>query len=222
MYIIRRFSFAVALIAAALLSGLALFVSTMPISFLHGYRFVFSVTFFGHFFEFFCGIFLALVILKKEKNGAIALPGKKYTLAGAAGILLCIAVLVASNNMNDPEQAVQFFLINNFILPVPVAVLYYGLICEKTALANMLSFKWLGLLGRTSYAFYLVHMIVIESLALPFIAPYFTSHKNWYVLMVFMLTQIIAFCIYTFYEEPLNKWIRKRYGVKKLGDKRAL
>ena len=242
MYLVRKINFIAALLFAALLLGIALFISILPISLLHSARFVFSVTFFGHFFEFFCGIFLALVILKKEKclqqsqnkaekqsalicasprenfaqKGTVALTGTKYTLAGIAGIVIAMGVLVISNNMNNPTQAIQFFLINNFILPVPVAVLYYGLICERSFLAKILSFKWMGLLGRTSYAFYLVHMIMIESVAVPFILPYFKAAPNFYVVIVFILTQIAAFCIYAFYEQPLNKWIRSKYSVQRV------
>ncbi len=212
MYLVRKINFITALLSGTLLLGVALFISTLHISLLHTGHFVFSVTFFGHFFEFFCGIFLALQILKREQKGRVALTGKKYTLAGIAGIIAAMGVLVLSNNMNDPNQATEFFLINNFILPIPVALLYYGLICEKTILAKTLSFKWMGLLGRTSYAFYLVHMIVIESVAVPFILPYFSGYPNLYVLIVFCLTQCIAFNIYIFYEEPLNRWIRKKWS----------
>ncbi len=220
MYLVSKFNFYVSLLSAALLMCAASFIATLPISFLHTFRFIFSVTFFGHFFEFFCGIFLALVILKKEKMGTLALQGIKYTTAGVAGIVIAIGILVASNNMNDPNQATQFFLINNFILPMPVAVLYYGLMCERSGLATFLSFKWLGLLGRTSYAFYLVHTMIIDMVATAFIQPYFLRYYNLYVVIVFILTQIVAFCIYILYEEPLNKWIRKKFAAQKAtGDK---
>lgn len=210
MYLVSRFNYYVSLLAAAVLMGIALYISTLPFSLLHTFRFVFAVTFFGHWFEFFCGIYLALVILKKEKAGPIAVKGIQYTTAGVVGIMAAIGVLVLSHNMNDPAQATQFFLINNFILPVPVAVLYYGLMCEQSVLASFLSLKWLGVLGRTSYSFYLVHTMVIEMLATPFLLPYFSNCYNLYVIIVFVLTQAIALLIYVLYEEPLNRWIRKK------------
>jgi peptidoglycan/LPS O-acetylase OafA/YrhL len=204
----------VALFLGGLLLGVALLMSTQPVSFLHTPQFVFSVTYFGHFFEFFCGIFLALIILKKEKMGVIVLAGKKNTIAGGIGILVCMCILVFTGN-NNPNHALPYYLINNFILPVPVAIMYYGLICEKSGLAAFLSLKWMGLLGRTSYAFYLVHMIVIESVALPYIAPHFTGYRNLYVLTIFLLCQLIAFFIFVFYELPLNKIIRANFSAKK-------
>lgn len=219
MYLIRRFNYVIALLFAVSLSGIALLISTFPISFLHTSQFVFSVTFFGHFFEFFCGILLALILLKKKSTDSITLKGKRYTIAGIAGILLCIAILLYSNNMNDINQQPQFILINNFILPIPVAILYYGLIREKSIVSWFLSGKLMGLLGRTSYTFYLAHVMIIDYIAMPFLESRFHQSYNLFVLLVFILTQLIAFFIYSFYEEPLNRWIRKKLITTSPDDK---
>lgn len=213
MYLVRRFNFVVSLLFGALLLCMALFIATWPVSLLHTGQFVFSVTFFGHFFEFYCGIFLALLMLKRKHAHGFYLKGKKYTILGSIGILTTTGILILSNNMNDPAQATQFILINNFILPVAVAVFYFGLMVEKSITASVLSSKLFTLLGRTSYAFYLVHVIVIESIAAPFIAVNFKQHYNVYVLLVFILTQLIAFFIFVFYEEPVNRYIRKKFGA---------
>ena len=214
MYLVRRYNYFISLLFGILLTGIALWISSAPISLLHTYNFVFSVTFFGHFFEFFCGIFLALIILKHEKKDTIFLKGYKWTTLGFFGIALAIGILLFSNNMNDPGRSVQFYLINNFILPVPIATLYYGLICERTWAYRFLSTKIMRLLGRTSYAFYLVHMIIIESLAIPFLLPLAKGCYNLYVLLTFLLVQLIALLIFVFYEEPLNIFIRKKLGPK--------
>ena len=210
MYLIRRFNYLVALLFGASLLGMALLISILPISFLHKPHFVFTITFFGHFFEFFCGIFLALLILKK-KTQPFSLTGKNYTITGSIGILAAISILLISNNMNDPNRASQFIFINNFILPLPITLFYYGLIREKSRTSYILSTPLLQILGRTSYAFYLVHMIVIESIAAPFIEIHFQNHHNLYVLLVFVLTQCIAFFIFRFYEEPFNLFIRAKF-----------
>ncbi|MDB5200408.1 MAG: acyltransferase [Chitinophagaceae bacterium] len=217
MYLIRRFNFFTSLLFGIFLLAAALCISYAPISFLHSPDFIFADTFFGHFFEFYCGIFLALLILNRENNGNLVLKGSTWTLAGCIGIFISIGILILSNNMNDPTQRIEFILINNFILPIPVAVLYYGLICEKSWASRFLSIPIMGLLGRTSYAFYLVHMIVIEAIAAPLLSPYFSGYRNLYVLVVFILTQLIALLIFIFYEEPLNIFIRKKFGrVKQL------
>ena len=211
--LIRRFNYFIALLSGGLLLVAALFISILPISFLHTPRFVFSITFFGHFFEFFCGIYLALLILK-SKNKTIDLPGKKFTVIGTAGVLLTMGILIASNNMNDQSRQGQFILVNNFLLPVSVALFYYGLIREQTRTARFLSSPLLQILGRTSYSFYLVHMIVIDFIATPFMAPAFVHHYNLYVILIFILAQLIAFLIFRFYEEPANILIRQKFGRK--------
>jgi peptidoglycan/LPS O-acetylase OafA/YrhL len=211
MLLLRRFRFAAALAFGAILLGLALLVSQLPTSFLHTVRFIFSVTFFGHFFEFFCGIFLALRVLRDRKKGLSELRGKRFTIAGTVGILLSMAILMGTDNMNDPSRPVPFFLVNNFLLPIPIAFFYYGLIREQSRTSRVLSAPLLYLPGRSSYAFYLVHVLVIDVIATPFLAPLFGSHRNWYVLTVFVLVQLIAFFIFALYEEPLNRWIRKKF-----------
>ena len=60
--------------------------------------------------------------------------------------------------------------------------------------------------------FYLLHVMIIESIAVPFIEKHFVGHYNVYVLLVFILTQVLAFIIFAFYEEPLNIYIRKKYA----------
>lgn len=210
MLLVRRFNYIVALLFGASLLGIALAISIFPTSFLHTPRFVFSTSFFGHFFEFFCGIYLALLILKK-RSAAIPLPGRKYTLLGSLAILCTIGILVVSNNMNDQNRQAQFIFVNNFILPVAVTIFYYGLMREKTRTSRILSSPLLQLLGRTSYSFYLVHMVVIDFIARPFLSTHFVNHYNLYVIIVFILAQIAAFAIFKFYEEPFNHFIRDKF-----------
>lgn len=210
MYVIRKKNFMMALLYCCLLSAVALAISFAPVSLLHTPGFVFSVTFFGHFFEFFCGIFLALVILKKEKKGALTITGIRYSLTGAAGILLLFIFMLWKDHTAIANTQATGILVNNFLLPVPVAVLYYGLIREQSLLRKLLSARLVRWLGKTSYAFYLVHMIVIEAIAVPYILPFFKGYYNGYVLLVFVITQCIAWLLFVAYEEPVNNWLRKK------------
>ncbi|MEO7524188.1 MAG: acyltransferase [Ferruginibacter sp.] len=212
MYLVRKFNFATALLFGCSLLGAALIISTLPISLLHTPRFVFSITFFGHFFEFFCGIFLALLILERQKENGLFLKGKKYSIVGGLSILALFGFLIASDNMHAASATSSFIFVNNFILPILIAIFFYGLMLEKTVIANILSSGLMRLLGRTSYAFYLVHAMVIEFIADPFIAVYFKANYNLYVLFVFAFTQLIAFFIFIFYEQPLNRFIRNKFA----------
>jgi peptidoglycan/LPS O-acetylase OafA/YrhL len=215
MFLVRKYNFVSALLSAISLLLVALLISTFPLSFLHTGHFVFTVTFFGHFFEFFCGIFLALIILKRKETNSVFNKGRRFTIYGEAGILLSIGILIFSGNMNDPERQTQFIVINNFVLPVAIALFYFGLITEKSMASRLLSSRVLYYPGRSSYSFYLVHMLVIEAIAIPLIEPHFIMHRNIYVLLVFIVTQLIAFLIFALYEEPVNLYIRKLFAGNK-------
>ncbi|MBA4196703.1 MAG: hypothetical protein C0459_04025 [Chitinophaga sp.] len=209
MYLIRRFNAFTAFLFGVLLLSIALVISTFSFSFYHGYRFIFAISFPGHFFEFFCGMMLALTVLKKKNN--IVYTATNYTALGITGIILSIGILVITNNMNDAERPVSFFLVNNLLLPIPIAVFYYGLITEKSLAATVLSIPLMQWLGKASYAFYLLHSIIIDFVGKPFIEILFKNHYNFYVLTIFAATELIAVAIYYWYEHPLNSWIRKRF-----------
>ena len=91
-------------------------------------------------------------------------------------------------------------VINNLILPCFVALLLLGLIKEKTLFSRLLSTPLFQSLGRSSYAFYLLHMGIFSEL-------YFRVFDAKYILFPFMILVSTAF--YYFVESPLNNWIRK-------------
>jgi len=107
MYLIKRFNVFAALFVGILLLAVSLLISTMPFSFFHGYRFIFAISFPGHFFEFFSGMMLALFVLKKDTK--TTQHKKTFTVSGSIGILFLIGILVVINNMNDPNRPVSFF-----------------------------------------------------------------------------------------------------------------
>jgi len=101
--------------------------------------------------------------------------------------------------------------VNNFLLAVPIAILYYGLMLERTWFSRFLSTPLMQLLGKSSYAFYVLHILVIEYLARPYISRYFTN-SIFYGVVCYLLTAVLSIAIYLFYEHPMNKAIRKKYG----------
>ena len=213
MFLLRRYNFGISLLSGFLLLGLALIISllNLPYLFLQSPEFIFSTTFFGHFFEFFTGAWVALIILKNEKNGNIIVKGYKRTSIGCAGSIILVCLPGVLYHTNVAYQREIYILVNNFILPVFISWWYWGLITEKTILSKLLSVRLLGWLGRTSYAFYLVHIFVIYQLAVPYIRPWLGDHHNLYVVAVFVLAQLVALIIFIFYEEPVNRWIRRKF-----------
>ncbi len=215
MLLIRKFNYFISLAFGVGMLLLAILISVAPFSFLHTPTFVFTTTFFGYFFAFYAGAWLALHILKKEEAGRVKRKGITYTLIGSVGTLIALAAQVYIYRFPVSQNIPALVGVNNFVLPVPVTILYFGLITENTLLARVLSGKLLGLLGRTSYAFYLLHQLFIDLIALPYLSKYFEGHYNLFVIVSFIAVQIMALLIFVFYEEPLNKFIRRRVGAKK-------
>ncbi len=212
---IRRVGFLLPLLCAIVLMMLALFISKLPISFLHTPMFVFTTTYFGHFFEFFAGVFLAVVMIKRENKGRGKQKGFGWTIAGFAGISILIAAMLHVYN-TKPLNLTSIIVINNFLIPIPIAILFYGLMCEDTLLSRLLSGKVIGVFGKSSYSFYLIHMIIITYIGLPLLLPFFGHQRVLCVISTYVLTYAVSIGIFASYEEPLNYFIRKKMiGNKK-------
>jgi peptidoglycan/LPS O-acetylase OafA/YrhL len=208
MVLATRRGFAAALALAAALFGAALAVSTLDIRFLHTPAFVLTTTFFGHFAEFFAGVYLALAVTRLEKSGSLAAAGRWRTTAGLAGVsVLILAMLVIYRRR--PLDYPAIILVNNFLIPAPIALLYSGLIREDTPLSRVLSGKLVRLLGRSSYSFYLLHMLVIDYLSLPLLLAV-PHHRPAVVLATLIVTWALAIALFIGYEEPVNLAIRRR------------
>jgi len=172
-------------------------VTNLP-AFLSGHIFWFVYTFFGRCFEFFFGISLALAILNKR-----IIKGENYTFLGLAGVIGTLVLI-----MTYQSQQFRFgiynpwgLLIYTFILPAFIAVFYYGLIREKTIISKILSSSLMQLLGKSSYAFYLIHVGVI--------AEFLVSLNIFNMPGFFVTLNLIAIGLFLFYEKPLNRIIKK-------------
>jgi peptidoglycan/LPS O-acetylase OafA/YrhL len=215
MVLARRRGFGLAFALGCLLLPAALLISKLGISFLQTPLFVLSTTFFGHWVEFFAGFYLALAVMKLEKQRPVPLPGSRYTLAGVAGVaLLVIAMLlVYRHGPLNRSAIITIIAINNFLIPWPIVLLYWGLIRENTVLARLLSGPVAGLLGRSSYSFYLLHTLLIGYLGVPLLAP-LAGYRPLCVLLTFAVTWLLSIALFVLYEEPVNLFIRRRFKSK--------
>jgi peptidoglycan/LPS O-acetylase OafA/YrhL len=165
-------------------------------------EFVFNYTFFGRATEFFVGMYLAKLVLKRSFEKS---PGRipYKTIIGFAGVVLCI---FAMSQFQFQECSYGTFsaggiIINNLIMPVFIAMLFYGLISEGSFLKNFLASRVMVYLGKTSYVFYLIHVGIFQYLIHALISP--NAFIN-FIIMIFL-----SILIYRTVEEPLNKLIRQ-------------
>jgi peptidoglycan/LPS O-acetylase OafA/YrhL len=202
MLLARRWNFLASFALGWLLLAGAFFVSTLGFRFLGTPGFMFSTTFFGNFLEFFAGFYLALVVMRAENAGTLFARGWRSTGGGVLGVVLLIAIMMLVYRQT-PLHGGRIILINNFLIPFPIALLYWGLIRETTWLSRLLSTRFAGLLGRSSYSFYLLQGVVVSFLP--------TSLSVWSALLVFGLLWAAAILLFIAYEEPVNMRIRNRF-----------
>ena len=193
------------LMALPLLSiGLGLFLvqCCSEVSFygvMHSFDFMFDFTFFGRATEFFIGI--ALVLFVKRTKAVSTKPW--FSCFGGLFIVLSVYALsqlkVGTGNGTDMAMGK---LINTLLLPLfGIAPLYYGLIKEKSWLSRMLSTSFMGLLGKSSYIFYLIHMGIMVDIL----------HKLSLNLgVLFVALNMVAIVLYAYVEKPINLWLLQK------------
>ncbi|MDB5287386.1 MAG: hypothetical protein JWR05_2335 [Mucilaginibacter sp.] len=194
--------------------------------FFGNFTFMMLYTFFGRCFEFFAGIQLALIVKKRNLNGQ-AKTG--YTYLGFGLIFLCVWIMSVLPipkghvaGLHNPLGIVT----NNYLLAVSIALFFYGLLTETTILKKILSNKFVELLGKSSYIFYLIHLGYIADFlhdGFDWLNEYvFTLYDKWEltwhspfqydnlnVLYAFIILNGISILLFKLIEEPLNHYIRK-------------
>lgn len=178
-----------------------LFKNVVIFGFFSTFDFMFLYTFFGRCTEFFIGIALAIYFKhynQSQRNTAY------FTYTGILVIIINIFILTLFKrehvfSLMHPIGKV----VNAFILPLTgIAVLYYGLITEKSLVSRILSSNIFVLLGKSSYIFYLIHLGIFTLLINKF------SDNP---LTIFILLNLLSVLMFRFIEEPLNNFIRNRF-----------
>jgi len=133
---------------------------------------MFLYTFLGRCVEFFIGIGLALIVIRLDDSDRKT---PLFTILGIISMIGAIAIFVIL-----PLEGREFGLFhplgiftNNMVLPIGIAVFYFGLIKEKSIISSFLSTKTMQLLGKSSYIFYLLHIGVVAN---------FTKKWTWYII----------------------------------------
>ncbi|MFD2718928.1 acyltransferase family protein [Hymenobacter monticola] len=169
-------------------------------------RFMLGMTFFGRAAEFFWGMALALWVARQRR--LLARRGR-YTLLGASGIMLYMAATALLGHYCPTcfdRTGVDWYLVETLasstLLPVFICSLFWGLISEQTWLRWLLETRLLTLLGKASYALYLLHLGTVD-----YLFRVYVSNNSLVCLLAYTLLSI---GLYQAVERPLQKWLRAR------------
>jgi peptidoglycan/LPS O-acetylase OafA/YrhL len=200
----RNLRQALFLVAAMLLGGLLLTMLFGPLG-IYGLfanaPFTLYHTIFGRLFEFLAGVYLGYQCM----NATVATKKSwKFTLSGICGILAIVYGLSEVQTYFNVQQAIFHpvgILINNFVLPIAVVSLIYGLISESNWFSRLLSSRPFDVLGKSSYVFYLIHMGVIYDAVV-----FFVPGDKYFI--PFLVLNVLSIVMYYRMEAPLNTWIK--------------
>jgi peptidoglycan/LPS O-acetylase OafA/YrhL len=151
-------------------------------------QYMLTYTFFGRSTEFCTGIFLAMIFKNKKLHTGF------NTYSGAFLILIVMLVMAVFSGELLIEAA-----LNNLILPVCIAILFLGLLKETTWVSGILSARFFNVLGKSSYAFYLIHIGIIQQ----FVQAEITANP----VVLFVILNVIAIGLYYLIEDPLRRLI---------------
>jgi peptidoglycan/LPS O-acetylase OafA/YrhL len=172
-----------------------------PQKYFYPVTFILDSTFPGRATEFLAGVLMAASF--KNTNGSFFRKIPHKTFIGFSGILLtayCIGLFEPT--VYDQGTDVPFGrAIELLILPVFVVIALAGLIQENTKFKQLLSSRFIVLLGNASFAFYLIHI------------SYVSLKLRDYVLLPdrnFVLLWIISITLYLLFEKPVYEFFRKR------------
>ncbi|MBU6325292.1 MAG: acyltransferase [Bacteroidetes bacterium] len=176
-----------------------------PLGVLYPFDFILQSTFFGRFMEFLWGMQLAAV-MRRDLQWDFLLPKKHSTLIGALGITasLYLIGLLEPNIFTHGTDHPLGLLLRATLFPWLVVCLLHGLITERTALQRFLGSPPMELLGKASFAFYLIHISYVN-----------IRIRQWVLLpdRNFVLLWVVSILLYLLFEKPVNQMLRKMIQV---------
>ena len=177
--------------------------------FFDGYIFTANTTFFGRAFEFFCGIFLGFLVKGKYPNFILHRLGKWTQLLGLSIISISLLLLFLIAKRKQLDHAIETWegiAVNNILMPIGIAILYFNLVYSKSFLQKILANKVMVQLGNSTYSFYLLHTSFVLSYIFKFIST------NTFV--VFLVMILISLFFSKMVEQPLAAYFRNKFSVK--------
>ena len=196
--------------AAGLLGlGCALVLLPAPwhrFGFFSSYAFMLEGTFPGRCIEFLGGMYLAWRLAVRPASRArwpvCTTLGLAWWLAGMVAMAMVQARSTWAPGYQLNSLRLLRILLNNVGLVPGFYFLLYGLVQEASALRRLLAGRLFGLLGKASYAFYLLHAGLLTELLHRYVS---TSR-----LVQFGLLNLAAVLLYLSFEKPVNQWLTSR------------
>ncbi|UPL50119.1 acyltransferase family protein [Hymenobacter sublimis] len=189
---------------ALLALGCGLVLVLSPITnqlygFFGSFRLMLLFSFFGRCFEFYAGMQLA----RWYQQGRLRrhhVPGL-LTLVGSAVMIAAVSGMVWTKGGYTYGQEHAFGVaLNNVALPGGIIIFFAGLLTERTWLQRLLSTQLFKVLGKSSYAFYLIHLGSVRD----WLALHLTPHNG----ILFIGLNLLAIVLHYAVEEPLNRFFR--------------
>lgn len=165
--------------------------------FLGSAPFVLFYTFFGRAFDFLVGMWLARHWHQNQ------LPRRRWTTVfGLISIVVCVSWQMGLPTLttNPICLAGSELVCYNYLLPLGIGALLLELIDQPSFIQRLLSQPIMQALGRSSYAFYLIHTGVL-SRGLQKLGITESGFLFGWLL-------ILAYLLYRLVEKPLQEWLR--------------
>lgn len=194
--------------------------------FFGNFTFMMLNTFLGRCFEFFAGIMLALFIKRKGFDRGNRIP---FTYIGFFLVFFCIwimSVIPVLPGDTFGQQNPLGIITNNYLLAIAITLFFYGLLTESSVLKKVLANKFVELLGKSSYIFYLIHLgfmynmlhgglnrlnewvfSLYDKWGVDWISPFQSDQVN--LILNFIFLNTISILLFKNIEEPLNHYIRR-------------
>lgn len=183
------------------LAVLSLCIPILALSFFYNYSnsyWLFYVNPFFRIFDFIIGILLFKVYLKlKEFNFKI-----NFTFVEITAILLLVCFVSFKDQVHQSFRWSIYYWI-----PMTWIILVFSL--AKGLISKILSHKSLLLLGEISFSFYMIHQLVIKVLWALNFKLHFTKSSILITLLSFLISVVLSYIAYNFFEKPINKRFKK-------------
>ena len=165
-----------------------------------GIMFNLNYTFFGRCIEFFLGMMLAVKIIGQQYKLKIVSSGY-YTGIGISLLFICLLLMSFISGDDNSKEKFSGVITNNLFIPIAICFIIYGLITENTQLKAILSARIMDLLGKSSYAFYLIHLGVLSI----YLRTYLSSNP----VIIFLVMNLVAVLLYKIIELPCYLLIKR-------------